>query len=128
MTPRSGMPTVIRGGGLAFEDYVGSDHEAVMPSQFQPQRRLSPEAKLIAAVFESAIDELEKYQGTPLTPRADNHPESPRSIYRRAWIWIMEPDSGGPFSFAYACEVTGADPEAVRAVVRARFAPPPRER
>ncbi len=92
-----------------------------MPSQFfrnwrGEQALKSAECQLLVAVIADAVDCFQKHWGSEHT--------AGQRLFREAEHWIMEPaqrgfdDSSTGFSFEYACEMLGIDPDRVRAALR----------
>ena len=88
-----------------------TDGAAIVAAHRARRFELSGERRLVFAVFTSALDDFRRY------------PQCSRP-YHEAWAWLVSDDESWPFAFRPACATLDLDVEAVRARVRATFAPP----
>jgi hypothetical protein len=88
---------------MEFE-YDPADSET-LKALLNPQSR-GGEKRLMLAILESAIEDLEKYAS------AKNH--KGRVLYQAAEEWILETDSDRFLSFNNICETLALSPDQVR--------------
>src|SRR5437870_6432583 len=82
--------------------------EAILPEQFfRPSAALPPEKRLMLAVLEGALLDLQRSAGAR-TPRA-------RRLADEVDAWFAADDEGWPCSFLNVCQALGLDVSAVRA-------------
>ena len=82
--------------------------EAILPVQFfRPSVALPPEKRLMLAVLEQALLDLQRSVGAR-TPRA-------RRLADEIDAWFAADDEGWPCSFLHVCRALGLDVYAVRA-------------
>jgi hypothetical protein len=90
---------------------VPFDLDVLLPTQLGRRRADLPERKLMAAVLEKALDELQS--GRIVEPR-----EGPRwrppLVYVPARVWLASEDTTWPYAFVNICHALGLDPQAVR--------------
>ncbi len=88
-------------------DGLGVVPEAILPEQFfRPSVALSPEKRLMLAVLEGALLDLQRSTGAR-TPRA-------RRLADEVDAWFAADDEGWPCSFLNVCQALGLDASAVR--------------
>jgi hypothetical protein len=81
--------------------------EAILPEQFfRPSAALPPEKRLMLAVLERALLDLQPSAGAP-TPDA-------RALADEVGAWFAADDEGWPCSFLNVCQALGLDVSAVR--------------
>jgi len=81
--------------------------EAILPEQFfRPSAALPPEKRLMLAVLEAALLDLQRSAGAR-TPRA-------RRLADEVDTWFAADDEGWPCSFLNVCQALGLDVSAVR--------------
>ena len=87
-----------------------------LPTQVSNRRSLSPEERLLVAIFEDAVEQWRRNK--PLCNIPDR-----RAAYRarqqceEAKWWFYERANKWPFSFANCCDVLGWNPDDVRKAV-----------
>ena len=82
--------------------------ETILPEQFfRPSAALPPEKRLMLAVLEGALLDLQRSAG-PSTPRA-------RRLADEVDAWFAADDESWPCSFLNVCQALGLDVSAVRA-------------
>ena len=88
-------------------DGPGVVPEAILPEQFfRPSAALPPEKRLMLAVLEGALLDLQRSAGAS-TPRA-------RRLADEVDAWFAADDEGWPCSFLNVCQALGLDVSAVR--------------
>lgn len=88
--------------------------DIMLPSQhFGPRRKQAPELRLMLAVFQDALDCIEKYRFAE-DPRG-------RQLFDEAKYWFLADETDWPYSFVCICGVLDLDSNAVRQ--RLRLAP-----
>ena len=81
--------------------------ETILPAQFfRPSAALPPEKRLMLAVLEAALLDLQRRAGAR-TPRA-------RRLADEVDAWFAADDEGWPCSFLNVCQALGLDASAVR--------------
>ena len=81
--------------------------ETILPEQFfRPSAALPPEKRLMLAVLEGALLDLQRSAGAR-TPRA-------RRLADEVDAWFAADDEGWPCSFLNVCQALGLDVSAVR--------------
>jgi hypothetical protein len=81
--------------------------ETILPAQFfRPSAALPPEKRLMMAVLEGALLDLQRSAGAR-TPRA-------RRVADEVGAWFAADDEGWPCSFLRICHALGLDASAVR--------------
>jgi hypothetical protein len=80
----------------------------LLPTQLPVATNLSPEKKLAAAVFASALIEIRDHHGNPAHRRG----------VAEAIEWVQSDDGEWPFSFLRICDVFDLEPEWVRREVQ----------
>jgi hypothetical protein len=85
-------------------EYDPADSET-FKSMLNPRAR-GAEKRLMQAILESAIEDIQKYAS------AKDH--KGRSLYQEAEQWILERDSEWFFSFNSICETLSLSPDQVR--------------
>jgi hypothetical protein len=93
--------------GLAVIDDLMAGGE-LLPAQLPVATTLSPEKKLTAAVFASALVEIRDHHGNP----------AHRRRVAEAIEWVQSDDVEWPFSFLRICDVFDLEPEWVRREVQ----------
>ena len=92
---------------LGSPDGPGVVPEAILPEQFfRPSAALPPEKRLMLAVLEAALLDLQRRAGAR-TPRA-------RRLAEEVDAWFAADDEGWPCSFLRICHALGLDASAVR--------------
>jgi len=92
---------------LESPDGPGLVPEAMLPEQFfRPSAALPPEKRLMLAVLEGALLDLQRSAGAR-TPRA-------RRLADEVDAWFAADDEGWPCSFLNVCQALGLDVSAVR--------------
>ena len=92
---------------LGSPDGPGVVPEAILPEQFfRPSAALPPEKRLMLAVLEGALLDLQRSAGAS-TPRA-------RRLADEVDAWFAADDEGWPCSFLNVCQALGLDVSAVR--------------
>ncbi len=92
---------------LGSPDGPGVVPEAILPEQFfRPSVALPPEKRLMLAVLEGALLDLQRSAGAR-TPRA-------RRLADEVDAWFAADDEGWPCSFLNVCQALGLDVAAVR--------------
>jgi hypothetical protein len=92
---------------LGFPDGLGVVPEAILPEQFfRPSAALPPEKRLMLAVLEGALLDLQR-SAVARTPRA-------RRLADEVDAWFAADDEGWPCSFLNVCQALGLDVSAVR--------------
>ena len=92
---------------LGSPDGPGVVPEAILPEQFfRPSAALPPEKRLMLAVLEGALLDLQRSAGAR-TPRA-------RRLADEVDAWFAADDEGWPCSFLNVCQALGLDVSAVR--------------
>jgi hypothetical protein len=85
--------------------------EILLPSQYEllfaKRERLTPQQRLMVAVLESAVYDLQRYR----------HARRMREkrFFREAYEWFTMQDNIGPFSFIGICQALGLEPDYLRA-------------
>jgi hypothetical protein len=96
-----------RGGGLNVLSQMMAG-SVLLPSQTPSSSGdWTPEKRLAAAVFESAISDLREHSKSGIHHRRAAEAES----------WVLDDDTSWPFSFLRLCDLFGLDSEWVRARV-----------
>ncbi len=89
--------------------------EVLLPSQYEylfaRREHLSPVQRLMAAVLESAVYDLQRYRHARRIRE--------KRFFREAYEWFTAQDDKGPFSFIVICEALDLDPDYLRAGVLA---------
>src|SRR5467141_3909443 len=89
--------------------------EILLPSQFElifsGREHPSPVQRLMAAVLESAVYDLQRYRHARRIRE--------KRFFREAYEWFVSQDDTEPFSFIAICQTLGLDPEYFRAGVLA---------
>jgi hypothetical protein len=92
---------------LGSADGPGVVPETILPEQFfRPSAALPPEKRLMLAVLEAALLDLQRSAGAS-TPRA-------RRLADEVDAWFRADDEGWPCSFVNVCQALGLDVSAVR--------------
>jgi hypothetical protein len=92
---------------LGSPDGPGVVPEAILPEQFfRPSAALPPEKRLMLAVLEAALLDLQRSAGAR-TPRARRRADEVDA-------WFAADDEGWPCSFLNVCQALGLDVSAVR--------------
>src|SRR3989442_8376217 len=92
---------------LGSPDGPGVVPEAILPEQFfRPSAALPPEKRLMLAVLEGALLDLQRSAGVR-TARA-------RRLADEVDAWFAADDEGWPCSFLNVCQALGLDVSAVR--------------
>jgi len=100
-------PDPIIDSTLGFPEGPGVVPEAILPEQFfRPSAVLPPEKRLMLAVLEGALLDLQKSAGAR-TPSA-------RRLADEVDAWFAADDEGWPCSFLNVCRALGLDVSAVR--------------
>ncbi len=81
--------------------------EAFLHEQLKRRPKSRPEVELLAAIIDQAVQDIETYRRAPQTLQA-------RRKFAEAAAWIQSGEQY-PFSFEFACELTGLNAAAVRA-------------
>lgn len=82
--------------------------ESVLPAQFftRPVAPGRPEQRLMLAVLDRAVWELEKYAGAS--------GERARRLHAELDVWFAADDDGWPYAFVNLCRGLGLDPDYIR--------------
>jgi len=92
---------------LGSPDGPGVVPEAILPEQFfRPSAALPPEKRLMLAVLEAALLDMQRSAGAR-TPRARRRADEVDA-------WFAADDEGWPCSFLNVCQALGLDVSAVR--------------
>jgi len=92
---------------LGSPDGPGVVPEAILPEQFfRPSAALPPEKRLMLAVLEGALLDLQRSAGARTPPA--------RRLADEVDAWIAADDEGWPCSFLNVCQALGLDVSAVR--------------
>lgn len=99
-----------RGSAAAGEQPVAAffvPNDAIVPAQYftRVERRsaLSPEKKLLWAVLESAVHDVQMYHRATRTRE--------QRLFREAWDWFTTREATAGLSFERVCHALGLDPE-----------------
>jgi len=84
--------------------------DILLPSQYfgvvQRRGSLTPEKKLMLAVLESAVQDLQRYR----VARGIRG----KRLFREAQEWLISREETGVFSFVVICQALGIDPDYIR--------------
>lgn len=97
------------GGDLAIIDHLLARGE-IVPAQLPSASSWSPEKKLAAAIFTSALLSIRDHSQSRSRRR--------RREAREDLDWVASNESSWPYSFLRMCELFGLEPTWVRASVR----------
>jgi hypothetical protein len=99
-----------------FDGAMQPEPGSVLPMQYLDSRKkLAPEARLMIAVLQNAINCLEKYR---LTARPLG-----RQLFDEEKQWFLAPGGDWPYSFEHICAAPDLDADAVRESIRLALRP-----
>lgn len=91
--------------------------EVILPLQydllFARHDRLTPQQRLMLAVLENAVHDVQRYQYT--------NRKRERQFFREALEWFTIPGDKGAFSFVAVCQNLGLEPNYIRRGLLASF-------